>query len=711
MTIDIKSLDEVYKKYGYKKKDVGAGINIYLYEEGKYFGVDIIPLNTLTETENRCDELRREYADGGYSAQVRKIKSNQEASDELYKSFFSYNSTLKRLKSKYKTFEANQSKLNGSAQYKYIHSPFQLNNEPPPSNNIINEISNLLKADSPQLIIIEAAAGYGKTCTSYEILNSLTKNGNCDNPIMTELSRNRGANIFRYILLDEIDREYPSLDSTLVKYEIQSGRIPLIIDGFDELLNKSDLVTDQEHEVFGEVEPMLDTIGKMLVGKAKLILTTRKTAIFGGSEFRDWYGRWKNSFEVNRFSIEIPRIKDWLGKQKVGNVKDRNIPIEQIANPVLLTYLRNLSSTDFQSHLNEPNLIVKRYFYSLMEREKTRQELFIDPDDQYNIFKNVVKMLIQFDLSSEKRQFMKDIIEDQNRVILEKALKSYPGTPTIETLSDKLVNHAILDRRGREENMIGFINDFVFGSLIGEVMCESSSKEIESSFTAYMVELGATAFRVQNRENKDLMWKKIESLKHKFPINVLFNFDITLKGKLLREISNTTIQSVQAYLVDFNSDTKIESCVFINCKFKRCTFDLHAFSAITFIQCGFDSCTVRGAKYLDMNNENAAIKCTEIDCSVFYYNSEQYLEDEYTEDQIFQNTILKKIFDLENEQKSQKLSLLLRGFNKAERKKVKNEVQILAKSNFVKVNGLDVHIEMNKLKEVENRIKDGSGAK
>src|SRR5690606_27833808 len=123
--------------------------------------------------------------------------------------------------------------------------------------------------------------------TSYEILKALTSNNKCDNPIMTELSRNRGANIFRYILLDEIDREYPTLDSKLVKFEIQSGRIPLIIDGFDELLHKSELTTESE-EVFGEIEPMLDTIGKLLNGDSKIILTTRKTAIFGGSEFRDW---------------------------------------------------------------------------------------------------------------------------------------------------------------------------------------------------------------------------------------------------------------------------------------------------------------------------------------------------------------------------------------------------------------------------------------
>ncbi|WP_420577273.1 hypothetical protein [Ekhidna sp.] len=704
MPINISELDNVYSKYGYKKKATNDNLRVYLYEEGRYFGVDIIPIKNNSETESEIEKIRKEYADGGYAVQIRKINNIDEAADELYKSFFAYQSTLKRLKSKYKLFSKNQTKLNGGTPYKYINSQYQINNENP-STDIITEIRRYLRSSSPQLIIIEAAAGYGKTCTSYEILNSLTNNGDCANPIMTELSRNRGANIFRYILLDEIDREYPNLDSKLVKHEIQSGRIPLIIDGFDELLHKSDLVSDQEHEVFGEVEPMLDTIGKMLTGKAKLILTTRKTAIFGGSEFRDWFKRWKNAFQVNRFTIEIPRIKDWLGKERVNEVKEKNIPIDQIANPVLLTYLRNLTKDDFNNHLLEPDLIVQKYFFSLMEREKARQELYIDPYDQYQIFKNVVKMLIQFDLSSEKKQFMRDVIEDENRKILEKALKAYPGSPSIDTISDKLINHAILDRKGREENQVGFINDFVFGNFIGEIMCETSPQEIENNFSAYMVELGATAFRVQNSANKKLLWDKVELLKHKFPTNVLFNFDVTLRGKLLRPIKGTTVTSIQAYQVFFDESCTIDSTVFISCKFKKCKFQISAFKGSTFIQCHFDSCEVIGGDYLDYKTENSSISCTETDCNIFYYNSRHFLEEEYTADEIFQNEILKKIYELESKHRTQKLLHLIKEYDKAKRKTVQNEIQNLAKNGYLVVNGMDVHLSMNKLEEVKKRIK------
>lgn len=58
-------------------------------------------------------------------------------------------------------------------------------------------------------------------------------------PIFTELSKNRKAALFRYVLLDEIDRKFTSLSSELVISEIRNGKVPLIIDGFDELISRS----------------------------------------------------------------------------------------------------------------------------------------------------------------------------------------------------------------------------------------------------------------------------------------------------------------------------------------------------------------------------------------------------------------------------------------------------------------------------------------
>ena len=105
--------------------------------------------------------------------------------------------------------------------------------------NLIEYIYNRLFLQGAQLIIVEAAAGFGKTSVSYELIKKLADEPQGTIPIITELSKNRTASIFRYVLLSEIDSKFSGLNSELVTYEIKQGRIPLIIDGFDELLSKS----------------------------------------------------------------------------------------------------------------------------------------------------------------------------------------------------------------------------------------------------------------------------------------------------------------------------------------------------------------------------------------------------------------------------------------------------------------------------------------
>lgn len=695
------SLDQLYKEYGFSKNDISESIGLYLYEEGRYFGAEIIPLKQDQDTLNKCEDLRKNYAEAGYASVIKKLNDINEAGKELYKSFFSYNSIVARLKNRYRLFSESQTKSIGT-QYQYINSPY-LSNKIEISEDIIDHVIKLLSFERPRLIIIEAAAGYGKTCTSYEILNQLTLNEICGNPIMTELSRNRGASKFRYVLLDEIDREYPTLNSKLVQFEIRNGRIPLIIDGFDELLTKSELLTETE-EVFGEVEPMLDTIGNLLTGSAKIILTTRKTAVFGGIEFDEWLQKWESKFDVTRISIEVPRIKDWLGESRYSVIKENNFPLEQIANPVLLTYLRNLPADVFVEHIEEPDRVVKKYFFSLMEREKIRQELYINAEDQYNIFKKLAASFLDFDITAEKKHFIKELIESESKNILDSALKSYPGNTTIENLLDKLVNHAILDRKGVEENMIGFINEFIFGNFIGEILIDSKTNKIENDYSAFMLEIGATAFRVQNSENKILLWGKINDLSHRFSQSALLNFDVSLRNRLTRNYKETEIKELEAYNTFFDSDFNIESVVFTECKFKNCVFDKKSFEGVTFISSLFDECSVKDDICLDFDSDNSSIKCIQKNGNIFQFLNTQETIDESDVNDEFQNQVLSKILSLQSSHKSQRFIELLKQFDKPFKRKVRSQIQILENQGLVKHRGSDIKIEVNRVKEVKSRL-------
>lgn len=702
MNLNIDKIDKLYSKYGYKKEYRGNNVCLYLYEQGRYFGADIIPLNNTPETIEECKKIKTEYGEGGFATQIKQYESEDEVATELYRSFFAYDATKKRIKNLYNNFINTQKKLNGGFKYEYIDSPYGINNEPRSTNDLLNKILERFKVSKPQLLIIEASAGYGKTCTAYEILKKLLDCDLCENPLMTVLSRNRGANIFRYILLDEIDREYPFLDSKLVTHEIRTGRIPLIIDGFDELLSKSEIVISEKEKVFGEVETMLDTIGQLLKDNAKIILTSRKTAIFAGEEFNNWYSKWNNDFDVTRFSIEIPRLKDWLDPSKHELIKQDQFPVEYIANPVLLTYLRNLRINEFSEHINEPDSIISKYFTSLLEREIIRQELKISSENQYTIFKNVVKLLIKFDLSSAERTFFREIIIDENRAVLADALKLYPNDKNIEWLADKLITHALLDRKGKDENEVGFINEFVFGIFIGEIMRELSPKEIEKTFSSYMVELGATAYRVQNKVNKEILWNKIDALRDKFEKSTLFSFDTTLKGKIERSYEETIFQSLNIFKIEFNSENKISSSVFINCKFKNCIFLAQAFDSVSFIECNFDNCVISDLEYLNDYHNSILIKCTQKDCNVISYINNEGKD--LNEIEQIENNILNELYKASNEHKSQRLLYLMKKIDKADQRIVASIIEKLEKDRIIKVIGSDVFIEINKVQYVKERI-------
>ncbi len=702
MKLNVEEIDRLYSKYGYKKKNKGDNVCLYLYEQGRYFGADIVPLDNSSATLELCKQIKTEYGDGGFATQIKNYNNENEVATELYRSFFAYEATKKRITALYNNFISTQKRLNGGFRYEYIDSPYSINNEPVNSNDLLSRILDRFRISKPQLIIIEASAGYGKTCTAYEILKKLLDCNLCENPLMTVLSRNRGANIFRYILLDEIDREYPFLDSTLVTHEVRTGRIPLIIDGFDELLNKSEIIVSEKEKVFGEVETMLDTIGHLLKDNAKIVLTSRKTAIFAGEDFNNWFQKWNNEFDVTRFSIEVPRIKDWLDKSKNDLIKQYQFPVEYIANPVLLTYLRNLKLNEFSEHVDEPDSIINKYFTSLLEREIIRQELKISAENQYSIFKNVVKLLIKFDLSSAERPFFREIIIDENRIILEDALKLYPNDKNIEWLADKLITHALLDRKGKEETEIGFINEFVFGIFIGEIMSELSPKEIEKTFSSYMVELGATAYRVQNKDNKEILWNKIEALKDRFEKSTLFSFDTTLKGKIERSYEQTIFNSLNIFKIAFNSEYKIASSVFINCKFKNCEFHSDALESVSFIECSFDKCSTNTIEYLNDYNNSILIKCTQIDCSVLSYIDNN--ETERNELERIENVILRELFTMNNERKTQRLLYLMKKFEKTDKRIAASIIEKLEKEKIIKVIGFDVYIEINKVQYVKERI-------
>lgn len=699
-------LDRLYKSYGFESENKEDDVKVFLYRKSRYIGVDIIPMNNTESSFQLAERKKQQYSELGYAVNLKYIKNNEDAEIELFRSFFSYIPTKERLKRKYQDFEKRQAKQLLGYKYEYIESPYEIF-PTIPSDSIFATILDKLFSNYPELIILEAAAGYGKTCTAYEILKNLIPVDNDKLPIFTELSRNRGAKIFRYILLDEIDLEFPSLDSPLVIKEIKNGRIPLIIDGFDELLEKVHNENNIDNS-FEEVESMLDTIGNLLEYKSKILLTTRKTAIFTGVEFDKWLQKWDNKFIVTRISLKEPRIKDWLGDERNIKIKKFNTPIQSLANPVLLTFLRHSDDKNFDELILNPNRLVDHYFVRLLEREKERQMLYMTVANQLLLFKNVAKSLLSLDSTSEEKEFFKLIIIENNKKLLEDTLLLYSGInkPTIDNLVDTLSTHALLDRKGRDQDQIGFINEFVFGSFIGQIIINEEQKLSNLKYSVFMIELAVTAFRVQEPNNRFSFWEKVQDILDKLQDLSIFTFDIYLLNALVRNYSDLSVADFNFYDTQF-TNFNIVSSVFLNCRFKNCIFDILFLSGISFINCKFEECTVLNGPFLDNQHEIVTITCKQVNCQILVEEQSIYVEHELSLVNDLQKQILTQLWKI-SPHKGHNLLILVGFFKKNQRKAIYTSLKILQEQKYLSIQGHYVYFNINKITLIQAIIESPS---
>ena len=180
--IDLKQLDDLYIRYGYEPRKSKA-TRVYLFTKSIYNGADIVK----TGTEKEAEELKLQFASTGYAVKIRDFKTIEEAEDSLFKDFFKADGVIQNLKRRYETFVGKlMNNLPENAEYKYIRSSYDYTNYKldqddtqtisisanDDSNSLVSRITKQINEHvGPLLIILEAAAGYGKTCTAYEILN------------------------------------------------------------------------------------------------------------------------------------------------------------------------------------------------------------------------------------------------------------------------------------------------------------------------------------------------------------------------------------------------------------------------------------------------------------------------------------------------------------------------------------------------------------
>lgn len=610
----IKELDDLYIRYGYEPRK-NKSTRVYLFTKSIYNGADIVK----TGTDDEAEELRKQYAGSGYAVKVRDFKSIDEVEDYLFKDFFKADGVIQNLKRRYETFvEKLMNNLPEKARYQYIKSSYDYTNyklnqddtktisigADDDSNSLVARITKEINEHvGPLLIILEAAAGYGKTCTAYEILNEFISIPSNKLPFFTELSRDRKASIFKHILAFEIEEQFSNrVDSTVVIHQIKKGRIPLIIDGFDELISKDFSFSSNQFE---QVESMLSTIVDLLTDNAKVIITSRKTAIFNSEEFHNWMIDRNIDYTLSKVTISEPSIENWLSKERLEIVQSNNFPVEQIANPVLLTYLRYVKIEELKEMGVAGKSIVDRYFDFLLTREQTRQGLLIEPETQLRIFRKLVRFLTEWDVKAESKDFIKDLILDYNKTILEETKKKYTPDkrPRTDQLADILSNHAFLDRK--EKGMIGIVNEFVLGTLIGENLILGKylqySKNFYEKLSQMFAMLSVQAYQVQPKENKEKLWGVFNEYPFPFDPQFYFKIDIDFKNEIIRNYKHAILNDFRLSNFSFTKKEQFEETIFTACIFVNCEFSFEAFKKSSFVNCRFFNCHLveTGVAYSD----------------------------------------------------------------------------------------------------------------
>ena len=454
-----------------------------------------------------------------------------------------------------------------------------------------------MQGNQPVLIIIEAAAGYGKTSTAYELIHQYTTRQKDVRPFFMELAKDRTASNFHYLLLSQIEQQFDILlKNEVVLHNIRQGRIPLIIDGFDELLS-ADLDNGGVNADFKEVETMLSTIAELLTDHSKVVLTTRKTAIFSGESFIEWYyDRIDSSFrfDIIRYQLNAPSLHDWLDARRRKAFGERHIG-SSIANPVLMGYLRYINDQEFDELIQDPYLLTDKFFSFMLKREIERQDLPFSVADQFHILRRLAALFGGYNITSDTRVNVKQSLLELNEQLIEQKAV----TKDVESIANTLTNHALLDRKGTEN--IGFLNDFIFGTLFMHSVVNDDEDMVDFyRETSYpFLEKAILSAVVADAADRSLFYDRLQSF---CSLNNTLRFwaAVKLKNVVQGAFKGESFDGGSLYnpiegchFVENYGDSLTE-CSFSNIVFRQCHFDFDQIDSCTFINCRFEDCTKKG---------------------------------------------------------------------------------------------------------------------
>lgn len=594
-------LIELYSMYRFRLEEDTEKCLVFSYRIGAFRNIEIVILKNKSEHKSDAERLRQDYEKAGWnSINIVFYDSIAATEKKLFDSFFYIEESRQRLQEEYDDFCKLQTrKLKG--KYAYIVCSYS-NAEEKMATDLVDHVVASTEIHAARLTILEAAAGYGKTCTVYEILNRLLQYCPGKIPLFIELSKNRLANIFLYVLQNEINEKFTQLSTELVIREIKKGQIPLIIDGFDELIQWKKSVEVEENPDEQSLS-MLSTIADLLGddSKAWILMTSRRSAIFTGDIFEEWVStKLGKNCRVERLQILKPSAREWIGDEKYRCMCENRIAIDSISNPVLLTSIRNQSLAEVEEMVKDEDAVVSKYFNMLLEREEIRQMLNLNAQKLYCIMERLASDFVQYDITAESRDFIQELLYEilqddlmDYRVSYKQKYGSEVGMLSKEDYIGRILNNSLLDRISMTSNKIGFINEFVMGILIGDAICnnELQTSEVSEKF----VDISATAFSSRGQKKCKEYYEKVKASIGQVGSQVRLNVEMNLLHKNASNYENEYFSGMYFQSnYEFDSAFKFRSCIFSSCIFDQCIIQAEVFEDVKFFNCQFYDITVQG---------------------------------------------------------------------------------------------------------------------
>lgn len=588
---------ELFRKYGfeYRKSLSNSDFLAFTYSSGFFHNAELVSVESeqnQVEIEARMEESARGLEDLGFSTKKSFYSSIKEVEQALFEGFFEVEKWKEQIKNDYESHvERILSVLPGEdLEYEYIQAPCVKNNRLLEAS-IVDEICREIQKEKPKLFIIEAPAGFGKTSTSYEIINKLiTDFSTGPIPFFTEFARDRQAKVFSHIFVREVDRSFSSVKSGVVIDAVKEGNIAVVLDGFDELLQDS-AQEEVSDDLFESAEPMLETISELLVNNAKIILTSRRSALFDGDKFYEWLEKYDYEFTIDRYRIKEPDVENWLEYERLEKLKSSGLDVRKLANPVLLSYLRFNSETKFNELCKNPVEIVDQYFHSMLEREMERQSLRMSVEQQTMLLMSVASDMCDNDYTIINKDKLISFFKDNLNQLLNEVRSLYPASekPSLDGLANILANHAFFDK-SNQENKLQFINEFVFGNYIANVILEAGVDWMAND--ERFVEPAVLSYSSRTNEEKSELWKSLQLMKSFLDASSRMKFEALLTS----EVNESSSSSADITSIVFDSIRFFDKAILSNYLFNRCTFqniefNLQNFRQVTFLDCSFWNCS------------------------------------------------------------------------------------------------------------------------